>query len=167
MSGYFLSTSRSSPEVPLSAAFTEIFLSTSVRCLPRIPLPISTVLFGLSGLTNINLVVSTTLQPSHRNMPLPLKEEEERSAVKHHNDKFTMTGRKRSDNLTGHLANASGNSIYGTKVLAQYRTFVLSFCDGQNDTWAEFSQCFSSMSVTFHQFCTPTFHSLTNYDIQS
>jgi len=108
--GYFLSTSRSLSEVPLSAAFTEIFPSTSVRCLPRLLSPISTGLLGLSGLTTINLVVSKTLQPPHRDMLLSLKEEE-RCVVKHHNDNCTMTDRKLSENLTGHLANVSRHSI--------------------------------------------------------
>jgi hypothetical protein len=97
---------------------------TSVRCLPRLLSPISTVLLGLSGLTNISLVVSKTLRPSHRYMLLSLKEEEELCAVKHHNDKCTMTGRKLSANLTGHHANASRHSISWTKVLAQSRNSV-------------------------------------------
>jgi hypothetical protein len=57
-------------------------------------------------------------------MLLSLKEEEERCAVKRHNDKCTMTERKLSENLTGHLANVSRHSISWTKVLAQSRNSV-------------------------------------------
>jgi hypothetical protein len=84
---------------------------TSVRCLPRLLSPISTVLLGLSGLAKINVDLSKTGRPSHRDMLLSLKEEEERCTVKHHNDKCSMTDRKLSENLTGHLANVSRHSI--------------------------------------------------------